>query len=47
VIVMFDVLHYLDSEEQQRLIEKAAGALGARRAVLLREAMLAQDLHST
>jgi len=35
VIVMFDVLHYLDSEEQQRLIEKAAGGARARRAVVV------------
>ena len=38
VIVMFDVLHYLDSEEQQRLIEKAAGALEPGGLLLLREA---------
>jgi len=38
VIVMLDVLFYLDKEEQERLIEKAAGALEPGGLLLLREA---------
>jgi len=38
VIVMLDVLHYLGEEEQQRLLEKAAGALEPGGLLLLREA---------
>ena len=38
VIVMIDVLFYLDNEEQRRLIEKATGALEPGGLLLLREA---------
>jgi SAM-dependent methyltransferase len=38
VIVMLDVLFYLDKEEQARLLEKAAGALAPGGLLLVREA---------
>jgi len=37
VIVMFDVLHYLDSEEQERLLDRAAAALAPGGLLLVRE----------
>jgi len=47
VIVMFDVLHYLDSEEQQRLIEKPPVRSSPEGCCCCAKPMPAQDLHST